>query len=132
MTQNKFRDRHRKPEETMNKAYSIYNQCRHCVGWESDSGTIHDEVARCDHKECSLWPYRLPTERLKASYKRLYPKDEVQGRLNDRRAYLSSNGGRTRSIRLFCGDCYCILPRHDRTPIKECLSPGCWLHPHRL
>ena len=76
-----IRNRDRLPKEYPTRAAAIRNQCRHCVGYESDGhGSIGKAIEDCQGYECWLYPWRLGVMR---EDKRYTEPKRIPGRKND-------------------------------------------------
>jgi hypothetical protein len=105
--------RHRMPGEIGYRSTSIYNQCRHCRGWEGNNRSLLAEVKACPNISCPLWPFRTQA----AASKR----------------HTGGCKGQTRgsAIKEFCNQCQCVPKGSRRTSVKECQTKECWLWPWR-
>ena len=106
-------DRPRMPGEVSYRSTAIYNQCRHCRGWEGDGRSLAAEIEACPNRGCPLWDFRTQTA---ASL---------------RRRGGSETPGRGEAIRQFCDECQCIAPGARRSSVRDCVSTGCHLWPWR-
>jgi hypothetical protein len=135
--------RRREPHEIPSRRFAIYNQCLECSGFDGDHG-LAAEVDACPGTDCPLWPVRcrnalnnpyidhsnVPLPNLYPSYpntsKRTESRQKPQNKNLRRQSF-----GRRRMITDFCAECQGLIPRQSRNPIRECLSPKCWLYPWR-
>lgn len=131
----------------MAKAFSIYNQCRECCGWEGDPALKEDlntRIAGCTATLCGLHGFRLQNMRsgplnenklpLRASQEMGNPilplssLEQDMGFLEP----LNAQYGRPAAIKRFCMACQCIeAGSRNLSAIRECTTKECWLWPHR-
>lgn len=130
--------RFRKVGEVSTRAYAIYNQCRHCRGWEGNGRSLESDVYACTDTDCPLWPYRCP-KAVSDAHKSAHTTSQTkairgQGE-NLRTLPVQENRGkpgRKQSIQRFCAEsCHCLRKRESRNPVRECQSQHCHLHPWR-
>ena len=104
-------DRHRLPGELTYRSTAIYNQCRHCRGWEGDRRGLAAAVDHCPNQSCALWPMRSTRAR--------------KGR------HLPPGVDRASAVRQFCNGCQCIPVGARRDAVRDYSTVECWLHPWR-
>ncbi len=140
----KLVERNREPHEIPSRALAIYNQCRHCRGWEGDGRSLAAEVAACPNRTCELWEARCKNPSEKSLYRpsgKIGPKvatknsdpgiSTEKGVKPSSTAILRRSFDRSRMITDFCASCHCLKPGESRNPIRRCSSPECWLYPYR-
>jgi len=138
-------ERHREPHEIPSRTLAIYNQCRHCRGWEPfDRRTLAEEVAACPNTDCELWEVRCRNPSEKSLYR---PSGEIGPEVATKNSdpdistkigvkpsstvILRQSFDRSKMITDFCASCHCLSPGDSRNPIRRCSSPECWLYPWR-
>jgi len=135
--------RRRRPHEISSRRIAIYNQCRECIGFDGDHG-LAAEVDACPGTDCPLWPVRCRKALKRAyidhpdvslpnplpSYQNIVKRTESRGKPPNKNLRRQSFG-RRRMITDFCAECQGLMPKQSRSPIRECLSPKCWLYPWR-
>jgi hypothetical protein len=128
-------DRPRKPDEVFTRAYAIYNQCRHCRGWEGDGRSLPAEVYACPNTDCPFHPVRCRRAVLEAQKCAQRGSDDLDPSGISEALPVHKNGGKPglrQAIQKYCSEwCQCLKPGESRGPVRSCTTLGCHVHPWR-